>query len=280
MIALERNRTEATIPAAFRQPRLTTRSQLLADIFFAGRISGKMEFDSGQWKPAKDRLKRDSRGKCAYCEAPTSLVAHGDVEHFRPKSIYWWLAFCFDNYLYSCQICNQTYKGDNFPISGAAAAAPAMPNAMPTGALLSDLLIALTHDPLLLDDAQLAALWDEEQADLPNPYFENPDQLFIYEVDSVNEEVWIRSAGGARADRAMAAAHAFLGLNRPELLAERYINYVQLEVFSKILAEPGITPAIRTLSEAEVRRMQALNEPFVGMRRYFARTLGLPRPPP
>src|ERR1035441_7770925 len=40
------------------------------------------------WKAGKATLIADSHGKCAYCEAPTTVVAHGDVEHFRPKSVY------------------------------------------------------------------------------------------------------------------------------------------------------------------------------------------------
>jgi hypothetical protein len=51
-------------------------------------------------------------------EATTKQVAHGDVEHYRPKSIYWWLAYCYDNYLVSCQICNEVFKRDKFPIAG------------------------------------------------------------------------------------------------------------------------------------------------------------------
>lgn len=276
MIALKRGRAANAVPAAFRQPKLRAKSELLANIFFAGHASGKLAFDSAQWKPAKVRLKKDTHGKCAYCEAPTSLVAHGDVEHFRPKSIYWWLAFCFDNYLYSCQICNQTYKSDNFPIAGALAAAPAMPNTLPAGALLDGLIATLTHDPLLLTDDQLRALWGDEQADLVNPYLEDPEQLFIYEVDASNEEIWIRSAGGVRADRALAASERYLGLNREELRRERFVNYSQLSAFSQILSLPNIPDTVRTISEAEVRRMQAASEPFAGMRRYFAQSWGLP----
>ena len=48
----------------------------------------KHEFKSYVWKAAKDQLKTETGGKCAYCEAPTTLVAYGDVEHYRPKSVY------------------------------------------------------------------------------------------------------------------------------------------------------------------------------------------------
>ena len=69
------------------------------------------------WRPAKEHLKRESRGKCAFCESATSTVAYGDVEHFRPKSIYWWLAYCYDNLSYTCQLCNQRYKGAKFRVA-------------------------------------------------------------------------------------------------------------------------------------------------------------------
>jgi 5-methylcytosine-specific restriction endonuclease McrA len=75
-----------------------------------GHFGGKVEFDAGHWKPGKKQLKAESFGKCAYCEAPTTVVAHGDVEHFRPKNVYWWLAYCYDNHLFACQICNQSQE--------------------------------------------------------------------------------------------------------------------------------------------------------------------------
>ncbi len=68
----------------------------------------RLQQDGGElpkvWKQAKTHLKAETRGKCAYCESATSTVAYGDVEHFRPKSVYCWLAYCYDNFSYSCQI--------------------------------------------------------------------------------------------------------------------------------------------------------------------------------
>jgi hypothetical protein len=78
----------------------------------------------------------------------------------------------------------------------------------------------------------------------------------------------------------LTASESFLGLNREELRRERFVNYSQLSAFSQILSLPDIPQSVRTISEAEVRRMQAASEPFAGMRRYFARSWGLPGPPP
>ena len=77
----------------------------------------------------KAALKVAQSGKCAFCEARVDHVAHGDVEHFRPKKGYrqtasdslglpgyYWLAYEWSNLLFSCQICNQRHKGNLFPL--------------------------------------------------------------------------------------------------------------------------------------------------------------------
>ena len=132
MTKLERVRTAAAIPPAFRGAGRIARSLELIE----GRIAGALEFKPTVWKAAKPQLKLDTGGKCAYCESPTDTVAHGDVEHFRPKSKYWWLAYCYDNYVYACQICNQVHKGDEFPVHATAGmwAGPTLPTPPTTDA--------------------------------------------------------------------------------------------------------------------------------------------------
>lgn len=53
---------------------------------------------------------------CAYCQCALPANDPGDVEHFRPKAIYWWLAYEFKNYLLSCGLCNRVYKKERFPL--------------------------------------------------------------------------------------------------------------------------------------------------------------------
>lgn len=52
---------------------------------------------------------------CAYCQGGLPHNDSGDVEHFRPKSEYWWLAYDFGNYLLSCSRCNRICKQKEFP---------------------------------------------------------------------------------------------------------------------------------------------------------------------
>jgi uncharacterized protein (TIGR02646 family) len=54
------------------------------------------------------------KNKCAFCE---QRVEQYHIEHYRPKKIYYWLAFSWDNLILACATCNQN-KGTNFELSG------------------------------------------------------------------------------------------------------------------------------------------------------------------
>ena len=53
------------------------------------------------------------KNKCAYCE---QKVESFHVEHYRPKQIYFWLAYSWDNLISACAFCNE-YKSTNFQIT-------------------------------------------------------------------------------------------------------------------------------------------------------------------
>jgi len=91
------------------------------------------------WKKAREPIARAQHQKCVYCETRVRPGYPGDVEHYRPKEAvtpvswnrakkqfrdgkkitpgYWWLAYSFDNYLFSCFWCNNR-KGTRFPVRG------------------------------------------------------------------------------------------------------------------------------------------------------------------
>ena len=90
----------------------------------------KMAFDEKAYNAGriKSALSRDQHEKCCYCETKFDHAYTGDVEHYRPKgavtspsgrsvSGYYWLAYAWDNLFFSCAICNQTYKRDQFPLA-------------------------------------------------------------------------------------------------------------------------------------------------------------------
>ncbi|MEA3353767.1 MAG: retron system putative HNH endonuclease [Campylobacterota bacterium] len=53
--------------------------------------------------------------KCGYCEKDIS-DEDKHIEHYRPKDIYYWLAYSWDNLLLSCGKCNKK-KGEDFEIA-------------------------------------------------------------------------------------------------------------------------------------------------------------------
>jgi uncharacterized protein (TIGR02646 family) len=77
----------------------------------------------------KNALLKIQHDKCAFCECKVTHQQYGDVEHFRPKKGYkqkegdllgrpgyYWLAYEWTNLLVSCQICNQKFKKNLFPL--------------------------------------------------------------------------------------------------------------------------------------------------------------------
>ena len=79
----------------------------------------KIKEFSDVWRDLKPHLSDLSHGKCWYSEAVNG-GADQDVDHFRPKSKYWWLAFEPTNFRLSCIVCNRRRhgggKGDSFPL--------------------------------------------------------------------------------------------------------------------------------------------------------------------
>ena len=80
-------------------------------------------------KSIKNALTKAQHDKCCFCEAKVTHVAYGDVEHFRPKGGYrqdpgdplgrpgyYWRAYVWENLFFSCQLCNQRYKKNLFPL--------------------------------------------------------------------------------------------------------------------------------------------------------------------
>ena len=212
-------------------------------------MEGKGLLEGGQ-----ATLIADSHGKCGILRSATTIVAHGDVEHFRPKSIYWWLAYCYDDHLFACQICNQTYKGENFPVSGKRITAPSI-NHVVDDEKLQSLAGTLAPDPL--ERVAVRAFLFEmatEPADLLNPYVCKPESFFKWVADDVLQEVEILPRSKALKHlRAFNAVENFYGLNREELRrgAGRW--------FTNILWPAGRTLTTATKMEAAPRNVPELS---------------------
>lgn len=272
MIALKRVRTATAIKTKYRgaEKRLKDTELLKARREVLNSIIEKIPFESTFWKLSKTQLKKESWGKCAYCEANTEVVAHGDVEHYRPKSIYWWLAYTYDNYLYACQICNQIYKSDNFPITGVLFPAPSV-QLNSTDIELSQLAGNISPDPIaILQDYTLQTYLQhhqQESAYLLNPYFDNPATYIAYEADDVLEEVKIIPKN-ALLQPYIKAMEDYYGINRIELKSVRFSIFRLFRTFKKSLPHITDVPTKKDVMK-QIDFMKSDKSLFAGMVRYF-----------
>ncbi len=230
------------------------------------------DFDSGWWKSAKDQLIADSFEKCAYCEAKATAISYGDVEHFRPKADWWWLTCAWENYLFSCQRCNQQFKKDYFPFAGKMSAAPVAISHTTTASALAKMPGKLVPDPTnaAACTAHFGKLFKTEKPDLIDPANEDPEALLAYQADDDDFQVTVipRTATAA-VKRRVAACIQYYGLNREELCELRYDLYETLAEAREDLAEPGLPAARRTKILKRLERFVDKKRQFAGMARYY-----------
>lgn len=80
-------------------------------------ISRDEPVDFSGYDIGKQDLFERQHHKCCYCEKLQEQAKYRDVEHYRPKHRYWWLAWTWENLLFACIDCNREYKRDQFPLA-------------------------------------------------------------------------------------------------------------------------------------------------------------------
>lgn len=274
MIKLGRQRTTG-IPLAFRgEDRISKTLQLLQrerDIR-KGNLEGH-DFPSN-WSPAKKQLQVESSNKCAYCESPTTVIAYGDVEHYRPKSKYWWMAYCYDNYLASCQLCNQKYKKAKFDIIGVKLVAPRV-RSNSSDSILEAMANGVIPDPLNENEGQSWQDYeDKHEAERPlllNPYLDDPKDFFGWEVDHVKGTVKLIPIDDSDAlhIKMVKAAEKDYGINRKELCSHRYDIYLNYAVARLICEDADVPDMWRNLMKLQKNKSLIPSAAYSGMVLFF-----------
>lgn len=276
MIRLQRVRDQASVIAAFRgekpRQRLVRTMKKVREQLLAGKSLDevKLSFES-EWSGTKDQLLKESHHKCAYCETSMLAVAFGDVEHYRPKSRYWWLAYVYDNYLASCAICNQRFKSDRFEHFGDAMVPPPV-SAQSTDQELSGLADTAIPDPL---DPAAVSLYEQahrsERPRIPNPYIDDPEAIFGWEVlDGTREVEAIARPGVADGLEILDACERIYGINRPDLKRRRYEHYDFYKNFARALRDLPADAPSRPGIEALVASMKEPPSQYAAMIRFLA----------
>lgn len=117
--------------------------------------------DTSCFRFIKPNLMKLFHNKCAYCE--TKLTGGGDIDNFRPKSLYPTLVYNVTNLLPACPICNRS-KGPQFPIEG-----------------------KIDQEKVHIDMVQ-------EQYMLLNPYVDDPNEHLNFEVNGIISPLTERGA--------------------------------------------------------------------------------------
>lgn len=191
----------------------------------------------------KKALKKLYNRKCAFCEVSSDDL---HVEHFRPKKIYYWLAYSWDNLLLACPSCNGN-KGSRFDIAG-------------------------IRGDFLFDPANTYRFIHTSCADLDRaeqPLLVNP------EVEDLTSELIFDQNGGVRSDHPR-VAHT---INQCKLSSDdlKYQRKKLLDDFTKdvraVLLDNEHDSAqqkagIGAFLKQFIRRMNSSEESFLAFRKY------------
>jgi uncharacterized protein (TIGR02646 family) len=178
---------KAVIPAGWHQTAKEA-TEAIANLA-EGERAKSINDKSALWRDLKPRLKTVASNKCWYCES-REVRSDNAVDHYRPKNNivgctkikgYWWLAFVWENYRFSCTFCNSRRidkdggteggKHDEFPLLDE------------TRRATCDAEIEF-EQPLLLDPccpSDPAFLWfDPDGRPAPNPSLCGDDQSYTH----------------------------------------------------------------------------------------------------
>ena len=211
------------------------------------------------WLPeARKKLWEHQNNKCCFCERVREEKRESDLEHYRPKAKvedepnhngYWWLAYHWENYLFSCKPCNETYKRNQFPLR-------------PGGERAFQETDELDRElPVLLD-----------------PYKDDPESVISFDWDSCNE-LFVKTVGHPQHDTDERGKNTIniVGLNRPGLPEERASFLLTLiGIIAKMNAGKHLGNNVLIKGAAEdIKRETSSKKSFSGFRRAFFRKMGM-----
>lgn len=197
----------------------------------------------------KNALKRMQVGKCAFCESKIDHVAHGDVEHFRPKAGvseghsltrpgYYWLAYEWSNLFFACQLCNQAFKKNLFPLEDPSRRARSHRDELAAEA------------PLLIDPAR----------EDPEEHLAFASWTPVPRDESPKGKATIES----------------LGLDRVELEERRRERFKDLDILRDILDQPGLAAEFGARARSVLEQKAGDNAEYAAMARAFLASRPLP----
>jgi len=186
----------------------------------------------------KKELIEAQHDKCCFCESKITHISYGDVEHFRPKGGfrqtlkgslgkpgYYWLAYEWSNLFFSCQLCNQRFKKNLFP----------------------------------LENPRDRAKSHHDEIKAEKPMFISPAEdveNYIY----FRQEIAFASGNNLRGKATIEA----LGLNRDKLVRDRFDNFDRLRLIHK-MATLGLPISLRKEAKAFIDKCLRSSSEYASM---------------
>ncbi len=207
----------------------------------------------GYTRMSENRYGLSTMESVVYCERKRGITRESDIEHYRPKSMvtgeadhpgYWWLAYEWTNYLFSCKPCNQDHKRNHFP------------------------LLPGSRRAVGPDDSLSA-----ERPVLLNPIDDNPETCISYDWWS-GGGLYVKALGLDDDDRGSMTIK-ILGLNgglMEERAEELPLLYVLAESMVRARSENN-APEIDRLA-GKIRDQTSANRTFAGFKRAFFKSWG------
>lgn len=241
-------------PDYLEGPTVSEKKAELENRINAGENLSSTDFPS-YWlnEDVREPLWQLHLGKCCYCERKRAIRRESDIEHYRPKTMvtgendhpgYWWLAYDWTNYLFSCKPCNQTHKKNHFPL---------LPGSIRASGPSNDVGM---ERPVLL-----------------NPIDDDPERCISYDWTS---KIYVKALG-ADDDNRGSETIKILGLNDPHLMEERaeILSLLRNLAHTMIHMLHKNNMAMIEKCTADILGQTSAKKPFAGFRRAYFRSLGL-----
>lgn len=183
------------------------------------------------------------------------------------------MAYTYYNYLFSCQICNQVYKSDNFPTLNNRLVGPEILTTT-NNIELEGLIEPYILDPKDINTENsilgLSKLNEQELPTLLNPYLKDPADWFEWEFDDNERSIRLRAKkNNTTSKQFVETAIQYLGLNREELMNLRYETFSVFRTFRRTLNEVTDNPSLYAEVQEQLEQMQQPSAVFSGMCVYF-----------
>jgi hypothetical protein len=200
-----------------------------------------------KWSPVKEWLTKQIGKKCWYTEVEL-VGAPLAVDHFRPASKYWWLAFVTENYRLACSFSNSPQHNPLYGSAGGKGEAfPLLPPGRPATATLRKRL----ERPVILD-----------------PCNKHDCELVAFQADG-RPVINPRYAHDPVARRRVEESKILLNLDHPDFNTKR--EQLRIEIGEDVQiydALPAGSPARDTVGARLERRISS-KAPFSSAARYY-----------